>query len=119
MMMALRAIPIPIEESVRHLPSRALIDRSLPVFISMPDDVTKRVPMPHVADAPSPIVIAHLAFETRGILASTFPFGKLREEERKREREREKERKRERGRERESASERDAPLPACCDRDEG
>ena len=91
MMMALRAIPIPIEESVRHLPSRALIDRSLPVFISMPDDVTKRVPMPHL-----PSSSLHLALKHVASWLSTFPFGKLREEERKRKREREKERKRER-----------------------
>ena len=108
MMMALRAIPIPIEESVRHLPSRALIDRSLPVFISMPDDVTKGVPMPHLPYSSSHLAYSsHLAFETRGILALNFSIWKTerrRKKEKERKREREKERKREREKERETAA---------------
>ena len=50
-------------------------------------------PMPHL---PSSSLISHLKHVASWL--STFPFGKLREEERKRKREREKERKRERER---------------------
>ena len=80
-------------------PSIPRIDRSIASrFYLHDDDVTKGVPMPisHIH------LISHLKHVASWL--STFPFGKLREEERKRKREREKERKREREKERETAA---------------